>query len=436
MKSRHRRESSPAGGDEVRLLIVSQYFWPENFRINDLAVAFRERGHDVTVLTGVPNYPEGSFYPGYGLFRKRREQWNGIEIIRMPLIPRGNGGGLRLALNYLSFAFFASLLAPLRCRGHFDAIFVHEPSPITIGFPAMVMRRLKKAPLFFWVLDLWPESLEAAGGVKSAKILNWVGRMVRYIYSGCDRVLVQSRRFVEPVGAHGVARDDILYFPSWAEELYRPLPRSTAFDEKHTLPEGFRIMFAGNIGAAQDFESILSAAEELKSDSHIQWLIVGDGRMGEWVRKQIDARGLGATVHMLGRHPVEMMPEFFAAADAMLVSLKAQPIFAMTIPGKVQSYLACGRPVIAMLDGEGATVIEESGAGYPCAAGDAGALAAAVRRMAELAPEARERMGADGRRYYEEHFERNMLFSKLEAWMTNACAGDGIAAKERRGERG
>jgi len=417
----------------LRILIISQYFWPENFRINDLASAFRDRGHEVVVLTGIPNYPDGSFFDGYGIFSRQREVWNGIEIIRVPLIPRGSGGGLRLGLNYISFAFFASLLAPLRCRGSFDAIFVHEPSPITVGLPAVVMRWLKKAPIFFWVLDLWPETLEAAGGVKSSKVLGLVGRLVRYIYSRCDKVLVQSRRFVEPIRAHGVGAEDILYFPSWAEAVYRPVPKPKGFNDEFGLSQGFSIMFAGNIGAAQDFESILSAAEQLKSSKDIHWLIVGDGRKADWVRKEIELRELNETVHMLGRHPVERMPEFFAAAAAMLVSLKAEPIFAMTIPGKVQSYLACGRPVIAMLDGEGSAVVEESGAGFTCAAGDAEALAAAARKMAALSEEERIRMGVEGRRYYEKHFERDMLFSKLEAWMTNANTGDGITAGDKKG---
>lgn len=412
----------------MRLLIISQYFWPEPFRVNDLAVAFRERGHDVTVLTGMPNYPSGSFFPGYGIFRRWRERLDGVDIVRVPLIPRGRGGGVRLALNYLSFAIMASLMAPFRCRGAFDAIFVHEPSPITVAFPAIVMKRLKRIPIYFWVLDLWPESLAAAGGVRSLRMLNLVGRMVRFIYRQCDKVLVQSRRFVGPVQDHGVKSDDILYFPSWAEAFYRPLAKPAAFRREFGLPAGFLLMFAGNIGSAQDFEAVLAAAEMLKEHRDIHWLVVGDGRKAGWVRDQISAKGLDATVHMLGRHAAERMPEFFAAADAMLVSLKSEPIFSMTIPAKVQSYLACGRPVLAMLDGEGGKVVEESGAGFACASGDASALAEAVLRMETLPPEERERMGARGRRYYEEHFDRDMLFSQLESWMTSAGIDGGITA--------
>lgn len=419
-------------GTVVRILIVSQYFWPENFRINDLALGLKERGNEVCVLTGMPNYPVGTFFDGYGFFSRWKESWNGIEVIRTPLIPRGGGGGVRLTMNYLSFALIASLLAPFRCRGEFDAIFVHEPSPITVGLPAIVMRWLKKAPIYFWVLDLWPESLEATGGVRSPWVLGIVRSMVRWIYKHCDMVLVQSRRFMSAVRDHGVPEERILYFPSWAEVLYRPLPRPQSLDDEFALPEGFRIMFAGNIGAAQDFESILAAAEKLKSRKDIHWLIVGDGRLGEWVRKEVVSRGLGETVHLLGRHPVGRMPEFFAAADAMLVSLRSEPIFTLTIPGKVQSYLACGRPVIAMLDGEGATVIKEAGAGYTCAAGDADGLARLAEQMASLSEEERNDMGRSGRQYYENHFDREILFERLEGWMTKFGAGDGIAAGETK----
>lgn len=414
----------------MRLLIVSQYFWPEPFRINDLAVAFRDRGHDVVVLTGLPNYPGGSFFPGYGIFRRWRETLDGVEVVRVPLIPRGRGGGMRLALNYLSFACMGSLMVPFRCRGSFDAIFVHEPSPITVAFPAIVMKWLKRVPIYFWVLDLWPESLAAAGGVRSERMLNLVGRMVHYIYRQCDKVLVQSRRFIGPVRDRGVAPDDILYFPSWAEDFYRPVAKPEAFRREFGLPEGFLLMFAGNIGAAQDFESVMAAAESMKAHRDIHWVIVGDGRKSGWVREQIAARGLEATVHMLGRHPAERMPEFFAAADAMLVSLKSEPIFSMTIPAKVQSYLACGRPVIAMLDGEGGKVVEESGAGFSCASGDASALAELVLRMDALSAEERARMGASGRRYYEKYFDRDMLFARLESWMTNARIDGDIAVDE------
>jgi len=396
----------------VRILIVSQYFWPESFRINDLAEWFVERGHEATVLTGLPNYPEGAFFKGYGIIGPYREEHNGVEIIRTPLIPRRGGGGLMLALNYISFALSASVLGPIMVRGKFDAIFVFQTSPATVGFPAIVMKYLKKTPMFFWVLDLWPESLSAVGAVKSKGVLDLVARMVRFIYKRCDRVLVQSRGFIPNVSLLG-AECKTLYFPSWAEDIYKPAPPQGDV----TLPEGFKVMFAGSIGAAQSFETILSAAERLKDHKDIHWVVLGDGRMLPWVRDEVARRGLGNHVHLFGRRPVEAMPGFFAAADAMLVTLKKEPAFALTIPAKIQSYLACGRPVIAALDGEGARVVEEAEAGVACPAEDADALAKAVLSMRDMPREEREGMGRSGRVYYDKTFNRENLFKTLENWM-------------------
>lgn len=410
----------------MRILIVSQYFWPENFRINDLAVGMQEQGHHVTVLTGMPNYPAGSFFSGYNGINRWCDEHHGIKIIRVPLIPRGKGGKLSLALNYLSFALAGSVIAPFRCHGHYDVIFVHGASPITVAFPALVLKKIKGAPVLFWVLDLWPQSLAAAGGVKSKVVLQWVGRMVSYIYKRCDKVLVQSRRFIPQIECFGVDSNDILYFPSWAESLYQPVAYSHAIRNEFNLPDGFYIMFAGNIGVSQDFESILLATEKLSEYRNIHWLIVGDGRMSECVHEEISKRGLNGTVHMLGRHALERMPEFFSFADVMLVTLKRDPIFALTIPGKVQSYMASGRPIIAMLDGEGGHIVQESGAGIACPAEDPEALASAVLAMYGKKSEDRATMGEKARVYYEKNFERSMLFSKLESWMRQLADKQGI----------
>ena len=410
----------------MKVLIVSQYFWPEDFRINDTAFGLAGRGHEVTVLTGKPNYPEGRFFAGYGFFGRTHEKYGGVRIVRVPLIPRGRSGPLRLAFNYLSYALFASVLAPFHCRGAYDAILVYEPSPITVGIPALVLKWLKSAPLLFWVQDLWPESLSATGAVRAGWILAIVSRFVRFLYRRCDLILVQSRAFMEPIRAYGITEERIAYFPNSAEAFYLPVTVEDAAPERAQLPEGFRVMFAGNVGAAQDFETIISAAERLKSYPDIRWIILGDGRMLPWVAAEVSRRGLQSTISLPGRYPAETMPRWFALADAMLVTLRREPIFAMTIPAKAQSYLACGRPIVAALDGEGARVIREAGAGIAVEAGDAGALAAAVIRLYRMPAAERRAMGEKGRRYFEEHFERERLLGQLEYWM------DGLASSHRQ----
>lgn len=401
----------------MNILIVTQYFWPESFRINDLALGLKERSHQVTVLTGIPNYPIGQFFPGYGVFRQITQEYNGIKIIRVPLVPRGNNTGWRLALNYLSFALSASFLGPFYCRSDFDLIFVAQYSPVTVAIPAIILRKLKGIRLMFWIQDLWPESLSATGAVRNPLILNMIGKLVRNIYSYCDQVLVQSEGFFSHVEGMGVDPGRVRYFPNWAEEMYKPLKVEKDVSENLDVPTGFRVMFAGNIGAAQDFGTILAAAERLKAYPDIQWVILGDGRMRPWVEQQIQDRELAGTVHLLGRHPLERMPRYFSLADVMFVTLKREPIFALTIPGKVQSYLACGRPIIAALDGEGARVVERAGAGLTCPAEDAEALGDRVLAMYRMSVSEREAMGLRGRAYFEAHFERKMLLDRLEGWM-------------------
>ncbi len=401
----------------MKILIVSQYFWPENFRINELSLSLEKKGYQVTVLTGQPNYPEGKFYKGYGFFKKTVEDYDGVKVKRVPTIPRGNGGRFRLILNYLSYVISAGILGPFFCKEKYDIILVFEPSPITVGIPAIVMKKIKKAPIMLWVQDLWPETLSAVGVVSSSKILKIVGLIVHLIYSQCDRILIQSKAFQSSVEKYTSKSKNILYFPNSAEELYKPLKQKADTKEGALMPSGFKVMFAGNIGAAQGFPTILDAASLLKENKDIHWIILGDGRMRLWVKNEIKKRGLEETFYLLGKHPIETMPRFFSLADILLVSLKKDPIFSLTIPAKLQSYLACGRPVIAALDGAGADVVKESKAGLVCSPDDSSELAKAVLEMHSLSEAKRKKMGKDGRKYFETFFEGKMLVDKLEIWM-------------------
>ncbi|MBX3662259.1 MAG: glycosyltransferase family 4 protein [Burkholderiales bacterium] len=398
----------------MRILVVTQYFHPEPFRVNDLVVGLRDRGHEVTVLTGMPNYPEGRFYPGYDGLRPAEERFEGMRVLRVPLLSRGRARNWRLALNYLSFAFFASLLGPLRCRGRFDLIFVFEPSPITVGLPALLLGKLKRAPVMLWIQDLWPDTLEAMG--LSGPALSTGAAVANFVHRRCDLLLLQSRAFMPCLLARKLPQARLRYLPNWAEELYRSAD-TTDHQDPLARFEGFRILFAGNIGTAQSFDTILAAAERLRDRRDIHWLIVGDGLMRDTVAAEIRTRGLEAAVHLLGRHPPAAMPAFFRTADALLVTLRPDPVFALTIPSKIQSYLAAGKPIIGALDGEGARVIAESGGGMTCAAGDSAALAELTLRMAELPQESRAAMGARGLAWFGEHFERKRLLDRLEGWM-------------------
>lgn len=396
----------------MRILIVSQYFWPENFRVNDLAAEMVRRGHEVTVLTGLPNYPDGVIFPDYVANPQGFLDYKGAEVIRVPLLPRGKGG-VRLMLNYLSYAVTASVLGPWRLRGRkFDATFVFQGSPVTVGLPAIVIKWIKKTPIALWVLDLWPQSLEAVGAVKSPFILGLVDRMVTFIYRNCDRVLGQSRAFLPELQRHVNDPAKVDYLPSWSEDELAEFDSAPA-PEVASCPDLFNIVFTGNIGEAQNFPVVLDAADALR-DEPVRWIIVGDGRQAQWVRDEVARRNLRDQFVLPGRFPLERMPSFFAHADALLATLKTSPAFAMTIPGKVQSYLAAGKPLLAMLDGEGAAVVRDSGAGLAVPSGDALALAGAVRHLMELSPSDRSAMGQKGKDYAMREFDRDTVLSRVE----------------------
>lgn len=399
----------------MKILLVTQYFWPEGFRINDLTAGLVDKGHEVTVLTGIPNYPSGRFFPGYGLFKNLRQEYCGAKVIRVPLVPRGKSGKINLVVNYFSFVLVASIMGPFLCRQRYDVIFVYQTSPVTVGLPAILLKKLKSARLLFWVQDLWPESLSATKAVKSRAVLYLVNKMVHFIYHHCDLILVQSRAFIPSVKNFRINTDSIRYFPNSAEEFYQPIELRVDAVERKLMPPGFIVMFAGNIGAAQDFGTILSAAEKIKDYKDIHWVIIGDGRMRQWVEKEIKARNLSTNFLLFGRQPAELMPRYFALADVMLATLKNEKIFSFTIPAKIQSYLACAKPTIASLFGEGARIIEESGAGFSCPPGNPEALAQLVLKMYHMDDTERRAMGLKGRKYFENNFERSKLINQLDS---------------------
>jgi colanic acid biosynthesis glycosyl transferase WcaI len=402
----------------LKLLVVTQYFWPENFRINDLVTDLVARGHEVTVLTGKPNYPDGETFKEFLSTKSNYNNYNGAKIIRVPMLARGKGK-TSLFLNYISYAVSASIFGVWALRKEkLDSIFTYQLSPITVGIPAIIIRAIKKIPLVFLVLDLWPESLEAVGVVRSKLILKCVGLLVSFIYARSDLILAQSKSFIPEIKKYVHIDSRIEYFPSWAESAItmqdvQPAPE---IDSKMGV---FKVMFAGNIGEAQDFPAILAAADRLRKYKKIQWLIIGDGRKADWVKEKISQMGLDEHVLMLGRYPVERMPSFFQHADALLVTLKNEPIFSLTIPAKLQAYLAAKKPILGMLNGEGAEIIRISGAGISCAAGDAKALAAAVLKLYEMDAESRDALGRNGFEFGIKEFDRFKLINQLESWLKN-----------------
>lgn len=411
----------------MRLLIFSQYFWPETFGINSLARALAERGQKLSVLTGKPNYPEGRIFEGYTFSGIQRENHDGIEVVRVPLIPRGNRSSLRLALNYLSFMLSGYILAPFALRGRrFDIVFVYAPSPLLQALPAIFLAWLKRAPLVVWVQDLWPESLTATGFIHNRFMLRVVEIAVRYIYRHSDLILIQSEAFRSPVSKMTKDARKIRYFPNSADAFFfqhhMEGKESAPSDLVSSIRGNFSIVFTGNVGTAQSLETIIGAADRLRDHPEICFFVVGGGSRLGWLEAEVQLRKLDNIV-LVGRLPFSAMPEVLSAASVLLATLSDEPVFAFTIPSKVQAYLAAGRPIIVCMNGEGARVLCEARAGIACGAGDSVALAEAVLQMQRLTPQERAQLGENGRRYFAEHYESGKLVEQLIEYLESLRVG-------------
>lgn len=404
------------GKTSKNILIVTQYFYPEEFKINDLAEELVRRGHRVTVLTGKPNYPQGEFYKGYRFWGVKEEDYKGAKVVRVPLLRRRNGGSRWLVLNYLSFVFFGCLYVlfhKLTC----DSIFCFETSPITQAYPAILAKYKTKAKMSMWVQDLWPESVSAASNIKNARVIRMIENMVRYIYDKCDILFVQSKAFVESIMTKGDYQSKIVYAPNWAEDIFTNCTVADVNKYKVIIPDGFVVMFAGNIGEAQDFESIIRAASLTHESKHIKWVIVGDGRNRRRAEELINQYAISETVSMIGRYPMREMPHFFVHADVMLVTLKNDYIFSLTIPSKTQAYMAFGKPIATMIDGIGNSVVEEAKCGLVSHSGDYHKLANNILTMSKLNKEELLKMGQSAKEYYNKEFDKNKVIDTIESYL-------------------
>jgi glycosyltransferase involved in cell wall biosynthesis len=395
----------------MKILLVSQYFYPENFKINDLVFSLKERGHEVTVLTGKPNYPKGSFFDGYSWSSPDFENINGIPVFRSNLFSRGNGSAILLFLNYLSFAILASLKLK-KIKGSFDVIFVYQTSPVTVGIPAYFAKLLFKVPIYFWVQDLWPESLTAAGGIKNKFILGFFNSLTKWIYKHSKKILIQSIGFREYIQNQGVPNDKIIFYPNLTENFYTPLKEVKKY--KEFFPnEFFNIVFAGNIGEAQSFQTIIEAFDNIK-ELPVKIIVLGDGRYKKTALQLVKEKGLETNFNFIGSFPPTEMPKFFSHADALLVSLKKNKIFSLTIPAKVQSYLACGKPIIASIDGIGAKIVTDAKCGTISPAENSIVLSEKIKELMILDQSKLDEMGVNARTYYDKEFDRTYLLKKLE----------------------
>lgn len=404
------------------IAFVSQYFYPEQFSNNEIVRYLVKQGHQVDVICCVPNYGRDSFFEGYSNQTRATFDWHGARVHRAWTVARGHSK-LRLMLNYLSFPVFGSLRALRAYKGRKgpDVVFVSMPSPLFQAFVGLAIKLRYRAACVYWVQDLWPESLTLTLGITNPVVVRSLSWVCGWLYRRADAVLVQSDAFSERIQRFGVPSDKIDVLPNTAPKTYVPLDPDPTWDEARQMQAGqIKFVFAGNIGESQDVEGLIEAFGRLDRGIDAHFYIIGSGRNLDNAIARMQDLGLGSRVTFLGRHAEDRMPYFFAHADALIVSLKDNEIFSLTVPYKVQCYMACGRPIIAMINGEGARIVLKSGGGFVASAGNLGDLADIFTRFCTLGSVERAKIGQAARGWFDTHYTQSKVYSMLETALRTA----------------
>lgn len=396
--------------EQKHILVITQYFYPEPFRINDMCMEWVKRGYRVTVLTGIPNYPQGEFYEGYSKKERRQEIWNGVEIIRIPLTARGHSS-VKLFLNYLSFVKSGRKWVR-KTKLKADFVFTFEVSPMTQALIGVWYSKKFKVPNYLYVQDLWPENVEIVTGITNPLVIQPISKMVNYIYKNCTAIFATSPSFVTEIQKRVEDKSKVHYLPQYAEDFYQPMARKPV---PEISDDGrFKIIFTGNIGKAQGLDILPKTAELLKGED-IVFVIVGDGRYREEFEKEIRERGVEEMFILIPRQPAERIPELLAACDAAFLSFMDTPLFEKTIPAKLQSYMACGMPIIASASGETERIVTEANCGVCSPIGDEKALAGEI---VDIRSHDLDSMGCNSREYCESEFDKTAVMNMLENYFS------------------
>jgi len=396
---------------KLKILIVSQHFWPENFRINSIAFLIKKLGHHVDVLTGLPNYPKGKLFKGYSFFNLSPSLKNGIRIFRVPIITRGVNSLFRLTLNYLSFIFSGILFGPIFLKyKKYDVIFVYATSPILQAFVAIFIAKLKRTPSILWVQDLWPESLIATRYIKNVFILWLVRQAVRFIYQHSDLILISSKSFEDPIKKY-CKNKKIIYYPNSIDIFSSRKSKDVNILFK-SLNDKFIILFTGNIGKAQSIDNIVDTAKILRKYQKIHFLIVGDGSARQDAITKAKYLGLD-NISFPGQLVPELMPGLMDRASTLLIALSDHKILSLTVPSKLQAYLSAGKPILGSINGEAAKIIIESKSGFVAPANSSPKLAEIILKVYHLSDSRRKKMGMNGKKYFNENFNHFVLTKEL-----------------------
>lgn len=392
------------------ILVISQYFYPEQFRINDISMEWVKQGHKVTVLTGIPNYPQGKFFEGYGWTKKRRECWNGIDIIRIPLFARGKTS-IGMVLNYLSFVI-SGFLWKCFTKVRADLVFTFEVSPMTQALIGVWYAKKFNVPNYLYVQDLWPENVEIVTGIHHKAVIEPISRMVNYIYKRCDKIFATSPSFVKEIQKRVAnKKEKVIYWPQYAEEFYTPSEsKSKLIPQDNCL----NITFTGNIGTAQGLEILPETARILKDRGvAVRFNVIGDGRNKERLEKEVKSLDVEDCFNMVGWQPAKYITEILAASDAAFLSFANNSLFSMTIPAKLQSYMACGCIVLGAVEGESKRIIEEAKCGIASKIGDAMCLAEVISEFGKMSEEEKNVMKKSSLEYCKKHFDKGELMKLM-----------------------
>lgn len=397
-----------------RILVVSQHFWPENFRINDIVEGFLQDGLAVDVLCGLPNYPKGEWFDGFNAKGPLTGSYHGARVFRAKELPRRGNTGASIFLNYISWPLYARF-ALHRLPGNYDAVFCFNTSPVLMCWPAAVYAKKHGVPLTNYVLDIWPENLYSVLPVQNKLLRRLAAAVSDNLYKRADRLVAMS----EPLQARLMARTGkpaakVAVIPQYCEDFYAVPQLDAALRAR--FGGRFNLVFTGTFTPAQSLETVIDAVQAARAAGAetLHLLLVGDGMSREALEKRVAECNAGGCVTFYGSVPAADIPKFTALADALIVCLSASPDLGMTVPAKVASYMAAGKPVLASMDGAGFAAIQEAGCGYASPACDAAALAENLLALYRLPPAARAALGQKAKDYYLAHYRRDILLRKLE----------------------
>ena len=398
-----------------KILIVCQHYWPENFRLNDIAQFFIEKGNKVDVLCGIPNYPKGKFFDGYGVFKKRKQEIDGVKIRRVFEIPRGNNSNIRIFINYMSFPIASLFHIPRLYFKKYDKIFLYSLSPVYMSTAGIILGRLTKTQTILYVLDLWPENLYSVLPIRNNLAKRLLKRTSHWHYKNADKLIVLSEQMKQHmINNVGVPYKNIAVIPQTSEKIYEKDIQDKKLKAKYS--GGFNIVYAGNISPAQSFRTMIEAAKILKEEGldDIRWIILGDGMSANNVKAEVKKKNLSKSFIFEGMKPIEDIPRYNPIADVLVGCLTKSKLLEATVPAKVMSYIASGRPIVLAMDGEVKDLVEDKiKCGYVGPTEDAQELAKNIRKLYDMPSKKRDELGKNARKYHFANLERNVVLKKV-----------------------